>query len=154
MTHLSCLLLLIQFRYLFVCSFFFILLSLFHLYSYSSQSRYSLVNVVLTFNDSLILIAPSAPMLLSVHLFIHYPFFLFILSSFSQIKLRYVQGATGITLSIFFHSSSVIDQRHSPHSASFFSLLFLQTSYFHPSASSSFPSFLHKNLSNLIPLFL
>ena len=49
--------------------------------SYSSQRRFSSVNVVLTFIASLIALAPSAPMLLPVHLFflLLFPSFLFIL---------------------------------------------------------------------------
>ena len=51
-------------------SFHFHFLLFFICYSYSSLPRYSSVNVVLTFNDSLIMLAPSAPISLTVHLFI------------------------------------------------------------------------------------
>ena len=155
MIHLYCLLLHLQLRYLFICSFHFHLLLFFIFISYSSLNRSSTVNVVLTFNDSLILLAPSAPILFPVHSWLRYITLLFPspLSSLSQPISRFVQGATGITLSISSHSFSIIHQCHSPHSASFFSVL--QTSYFHLS-TSSFPllPFLHKNLSNLIPCFL
>ena len=52
------------------CSFvsFILFLSHFHFYYYSSPLRFSLVNVLLTFNDSLILLAPSTPISFTVHL--------------------------------------------------------------------------------------
>ncbi len=81
MIHLSCLLLPLQFCYLFIYSFYNFSLP-FHFSSYSSQLRSSSVNALLTFNDSLILLAPSAPILLSVHLFL-----LFLFSSFSFLFL-------------------------------------------------------------------
>ena len=84
MIHLSCLLLLLQFRYLFICFLHFH--SLFHLFSCSSRSRCSTVNVVLTFNDSLILFAPSSPIALPVHLFLSFSFpSLFLFYSYSSL---------------------------------------------------------------------
>ena len=56
----------------FVLSFSFPSFFIFH--SYSSPNRTSLVNVVLTFNDSLILFAPSSPISFPVHLFISFSF--------------------------------------------------------------------------------
>ena len=46
----------------------------FHFTSFSSRSRSSAVNVVLVFNASLIILAPSAPILLTVHIFNYYHF--------------------------------------------------------------------------------
>ena len=126
MIHLSCLLLQLQFRSLFICSIILISFSFSLFCSYSSPNRFSSVNVVLTFNDSLILIAPESPISLPVHLYgiiLNLSFHL-ILSHLSPLISRYVQGATGITLSIFFHSFSVIDQCHSYHYAFFLSFCF------------------------------
>ena len=74
MLRLDRLFLHLQFRYLFICFISFSFPSLFHFHSYSSPNRYSSVNVVLTFNDPLILLAPSAPIMLPVHLFISFSF--------------------------------------------------------------------------------
>ena len=66
---------------IFVTSFLFIYLLFFKIFiftSISSPPRYSVVNVVLIFNDSLIILAPSSPILLSVHIsFYHFYFFSF-----------------------------------------------------------------------------
>ena len=77
MIHLSCLLLTLQFCSLFICFFHFHFTLFFVFIFYSLQLRSSLVNVVLTFNDSLILLVPSSPISLPVHLFISFHFILF-----------------------------------------------------------------------------
>ena len=69
------------------CSFvsFILFLSLFHFYYYSSPHRLSTVIVLLTFNDSLILLAPLTPIWLPVRLFISFSFpSLFHLYSYSS----------------------------------------------------------------------
>ncbi len=154
MIHLTLKLLLLLFHSLFIN---FIIHFHFILYYYfSSQLRSSLVNVVLIFNDSLIAQAPSAPIPFPVHFLLFIFIFLYfeLLSLSTQLKSSVVQGATGITLSISFHSSSVIIIKIC---YSFISLSFTvsQTPYFHLSTSSStlsFP-FPNKNLSNFISTF-
>ena len=73
MLRLNGLFLHLQFCSLFICFFHFHFLLFFFFISYSSQLRSSLVNVVLTFRASLILLAP-APILFPVHLFFSFSF--------------------------------------------------------------------------------
>ena len=75
MIHLSSELLLLQYCYLFIINFSNSLspIYIFIFIILSSPFRYSSVNVVLIFNDSLIILAPSAPILLSVRYQLHFP---------------------------------------------------------------------------------
>ena len=134
MIHLSFLLLNLQFRYLFILFNFYLIFSfyfpLFHLYYYffflyfyiwisisfytsiSSLLRSSVVNVVFIINDSLIIFAPSTPILFTVHiiLFIISVFLLYkfhhstdsVLSMVLQLKLlQFFSSSLRSSLSIF-----------------------------------------------------
>jgi len=114
MLHLSFSLLLLQYCYLFILHFiihYSCFLSFFIYHFFSSQLRYSSVNVELHFNVSLIILAPSVPILLSVHVtFII--LFLFFLSFFTILF---------ITFQIQFSQCRITFQCFTYHSHSFIS---------------------------------
>ena len=120
MIHLSSLLLHLQYCYLFIIFiiFIFTIYLFFHffffsyllsIYILSSQYRYSVVNVVLIINDSLIFFAPSSP-IRSVHCILlvtcrsYYYYFLVIL----PLKFNDVHGVMDNTISMYSISSPVL----------------------------------------------
>ena len=74
MIHLSFLLLIPQYCYLFILFSFFFFFVFFLYFNFLSQCKSSTVNVVLLCNDSLIILAPSSPILLFVYLLYHFCF--------------------------------------------------------------------------------
>ena len=99
--------LLLQFCYLFISFLSFII---FHLYSsLSSHCRFSVVNVLLLFNTSLIMLAPESPILLSTQFLLYIPlFFFFILPFSSLLRSSLVHGAIQITSQSLFSICSVM----------------------------------------------
>ena len=138
MIHLSFLLLSLQYCCLFIS----IIIS-FHssnihylIMFISSLPRFSLVNVVLVFNDSLIIIAPSSPILVHVHINYHFIFILciyiilFIFISFLSISLLLRFSSVNVVL--VFNNSLIILATSSPimltvHINDHFILLFVYT---------------------------